>query len=355
VSAAEPPADPARAPAAPAAPTTHWARIAEAGAAAGLWFLYSVYCLGGRWLYRVLIWPVAAYFVVVRRVARHASFEYLARVGVLAADAPWWRRWACATRHVAHFADVLLDKALVWTGALDLADARIETDPRFIAAVEAGRGGLLVVSHHGNLEALRALGRRLPRLRLNILVHTRHAQRFNAMLARLNPASAANLLQVTELDAAVAALLASRVERGEFVVFAADRVPVSGFAHTHRMPFLGAPAAFPIGPWVIAAALRCPVYWLGCVKEADGRYTLSCELLHREVRLPRHDRRSGLALALGAYVQRLESACRAAPYAWFNFYPFWAPGDSSAPAPRDLPADATPVALAAREREVTHG
>lgn len=322
---------------APTPAPAHWARIAEAGAAAGLWFLYGVYRWGGRWLYRALIWPVALYFVVVRPVARTASIEYLQRVGVLTAQAPWWRRWAWATRHVAEFADALLDKALVWTGALDLSDARIDADARFLSAVDAsvagGRGGLLVVAHHGNLEALRALGHRLPRLRLNILVHTRHAQRFNAMLARLNPASAANLLQVTELDAAVAADLALRVDRGEFIVFAADRVPVSGLARTQEVPFLGAPAAFPIGPWVLAAALRCPVYWLGCVKHDDRRYTLRCELLHDAVRLPRADRARGLAEAIGAYVRRLEAACREVPLAWFNFYPFWSHPSHVAPLP----------------------
>lgn len=326
---------------APAVPDTHWARIAEAGAAAGLWFLYGVYRVGGRRLYRALTWPVALYFVIARPLARRSSIEYLVRVGVLAADAPWWRRWAAATRHVAEFADALLDKVLAWTGALDLTDAQVDADPRFLDAVAARRGGVLVVAHHGNLEALRLLGRRLPALRLNILVHTRHAQRFNRMLARLNPESAANLLEVTELDAALAADLALRVERGEFVVLAADRVPVSGLAHTRNAPFLGAPAAWPIGPWVLAASLRCPVYWLGCVKGDDERYTLHCERLLDELRLPRHGRDAALAAAIGTFVRRLEQACRAAPYAWFNFYPFWQP--AAAPSLRAVDA-ASPAA-----------
>lgn len=310
----------------------HWASIGEAGVSAGLWFLYWVYCLAGRRVFHLLLWPVAWYFAAMRRTTWNASREYLERVGVLTADAGLWTRWRRVTRHVFTFADVLLDKLLVWSGALDLADARIEHDERFEADVRSGRGGVLVVAHLGNLEALRALGTRLPQLRMKILVHTRHAQRFNRVMTRLNPASAANLLQVTDLDAALAAELAASVERGEFVVIAADRVPVSGPARTLALPFLGHAAPFPIGPWVLAAALGCRVYWLACLNEPHPdpklrkrkfRYTLQCELLSERVRLPRGDRAKALQEIMAIYVARLEAGCLRAPYAWFNFYPFW--------------------------------
>lgn len=302
----------------------HWASLREAGLSAGLWFLYGVYRCGGRWLYRLLLWPVAAYFALTRGVARRASAEYLARVGVLAADAHWYTRLAHVTRHIERFADALLDKALAWTGALDLEQTRMNIDARFDAAVASGRGGVLVVAHCGNLEVLRALARRRPQVHLKILVHTRHAQRFNRLLTRLNPDSAADLLQVTDIDAAAAAELSHCVGRGEFVVIAADRVPVSGAAsHTRVVPFLGRPAPLPVGPWVLAAALGCPVFWLSCLK-AGARYTLECDLLFDRIVMPRAQREAVLQRVMATYARRLEAACRSTPYAWFNFYPFWA-------------------------------
>jgi predicted LPLAT superfamily acyltransferase len=283
-----------------------------------------VYRCGGRWLYRLVLWPVALYFTATRGIARRASVEYLERVGVLAADASAPRRWWHVTRHIERFADALLDKALAWTDALDLAAAQMNFDPRFEAAVAAGRGGMLVVAHCGNLEVLRTLARRMPQVRLKILVHTRHAERFNRLLARLNPGSAVNLLQVTELDVAAATELSDCVGRGEFVVIAADRVPVSGQpSHTLAIPFLGCPAPLPVGPWVLAAALACPVYWLSCLK-SDGRYAVRCELLFDRLEMPRAQRAAVLTRVMTIYAQRLEAACRTAPYAWFNFYPFWA-------------------------------
>lgn len=317
----------------------HWASLREAGLSAGLWFLYGVYRCGGRWLYRLILWPVAFYFTLTRGVARRASIEYQQRLGVLAPDAGWVSRLWHVTCHVERFADALLDKALAWTGGLDLSDAIFDIDPLYDAALDAGQGGVLVVAHLGNLEVLRALARVRPALRLKILVHTRHAQRFNRLLTRLNPESAANLLQVTDIDAAAAAELSHCVSRGEFVVIAADRVPVTASqgtaarrkagaardgapAHTVEVPFLGAPAPLPIGPWVLASALGCPVYWLTCVKQQNV-YTVHCERLFERVTLPRARREEALSAAMSLYARRLEAACRATPLCWFNFYPFW--------------------------------
>jgi len=303
---------------------THWASVPEAGLTIGLWFVYACHAVFGRVLYRALMWPVSWYFVAVRPLARRASIDYQQRLGVLAANVGRWSAWRAAARHVRHFADALLDKALVWTGGLELDEIRREVDPRFDRAVDENRGGVLVVAHFGNLEVLRRMGEYAKQLRLHILVHTRHAERFNRMLTRVNPQSAECLLQVTEVDTATIAHLAARVELGDFVVIAADRVPVTS-ERTLEVPFLGADAPFPIGPWVLAAALGCPVYWLACYQRpADrGRYTLVCELMRERIVLPRKTRDAALRDVVGEYVRYLERACREAPLAWFNFFPFW--------------------------------
>lgn len=303
---------------------SHWAFLPESGRTIGLWFMYLSYVVIGRPLFRLLAWPASWYFIAMRPVARYASIEYQQRLGVLPADASDWKCWRSAERHVRRFADALLDKALVWTGGLGLDEIRREVDPRFDEAVAANRGGVLAVAHFGNLEVLRRLGERAKQLRLHILVHTKHAERFNRMLTRMNPQSAERLLQVTDVDTATIAHLAARVELGDFVVIAADRVPVTS-ERVADVPFLGGDAAFPIGPWVLAAALDCPVYWLACYQRPEdrGRYTLVCELLRERVVLPRKTREAALREVIADYVQFLERACREAPLGWFNFFPFW--------------------------------
>lgn len=318
----------------------------------GLWFLYYLHRVLGRRVYRALMFPVCWYFALTRPVARRASMEFLERVGEVPRHAGRWRRWSATVRHIRSFADALMDKALVWTGGIDVRPARIEVDPRFDAAVDRGEGGVLVVAHFGNLEMLRAIGERLRKLELHILVHTRHAQKFNKVLKRLNPQSSEHLLQVTEMDAATAARLADAVSRGHFVVIAADRVPVSS-GHVLDIPFLGSPAPLPIGPWVLAGVLRCPAYWLACFKEQgaenEDRFTLVCERIFERVDLPRATRTEALRGVMRQYAERLEQACRRAPYEWFNFYPFWAPMPGRGPGMRPRAESAQPADSANRQ------
>ena len=58
----------------------HWASIREAGMVAGMRFMVAVHGLLGRTVFRLLLYPVMAYFLLRRRTAREASFAYLRRV-----------------------------------------------------------------------------------------------------------------------------------------------------------------------------------------------------------------------------------------------------------------------------------
>jgi predicted LPLAT superfamily acyltransferase len=142
------------------------------------------------------------------------------------------------------------------------------------------------------------------------------------MLAALNPASTLNLMQVTELDAAAAMQLAERMERGESVVIAGDRVPVSADPRVAFAEFLGDRAAFPAGPYVLASALQCPVYLLFSLRHG-GEYEIHFELLRESARLPRKGRDEAIAAMAADFAARLQYHCVRAPLQWFNFYDFW--------------------------------
>ena len=136
-----------------------------------------------------------------------------------------------------------------------------------------------------------------------------------------------NLLQVTEMTPATAMLLSDKVERGEYVVIAGDRVPVSAQPRVALAEFLGDPAAFPIGPYALASLLRCPVYLMFCVSQPSG-YHVYYELFRERIEIPRQERDAAYAELAAEYAARLAHHCRAAPLQWFNFYDFWAPPQS---------------------------
>jgi predicted LPLAT superfamily acyltransferase len=219
------------------------------------------------------------------------------------------------------FAETLLDKLLATSGRYDFAEVRLEGEEHVQALLVQGHGAILVTAHVGCLELCQALAARLPDLRLTVLVHTRHAERFNAILRRLNPGNRVELLQVTDVSAATAVELQRRVQAGEFVAIAGDRVPVDG-GRTATVPFLGAPAAFPIGAYVLASLLACPLLMLGCVREGAG-HVVRFELLADQLQLPRAGREQALVHWTLVFAQRLEALLVRAPYDWFNFFDFW--------------------------------
>jgi predicted LPLAT superfamily acyltransferase len=181
---------------------------------------------------------------------------------------------------------------------------------------------LLVCAHLGNLELCRVLSRQRKDIKLTVLVHTKHARAFNAMLGRLNPESQVNLVQVTEMSPATAMMLSERVARGEFVVIAGDRIPVSQHPRVAVVDFIGAPAAFPVGPHLLAGILQCPVYLLFSVRRGE-RSEVFFERFREQVRIPRQEREAALQALAADYARRLEHHTLRAPLQWFNFYDFW--------------------------------
>jgi predicted LPLAT superfamily acyltransferase len=295
----------------------HWAAINEVSFVAGMRLLFWIFRVLGRWPFRAMLYPVLCWYLLTAPRARRVSRAYLRRVS---AFAPVPRLGVL--RHFAAFAESILDKMLLWGGLFDTRSVSLHGVESINAMLARGQGGLLVCSHFGNLELSRVLSLDRPDVKITVLVHTRHAQAFNRMLARLNPASALNLMQVTDMDAAMAMQLSERVSRGELVVIAGDRVPVSDQPRVAMADFLGAPAPFPVGPYVLAGVLQCPVYLIFPLQR-DGGSELHFELFSEGLRLPRKAREAALQDCVQRYSARLQHYCLQAPLQWFNFYDFW--------------------------------
>lgn len=302
----------------------HWAAINEASFVAGMRLLFWVCRVFGRWPFRIVLYPVLLWYVATQARARRVSGDYLRRVGAPGGVFG-------VLRHFDAFAEAILDKMLLWGGLYDLDQVRLHGAEPLLQMIGERRGALLVCAHLGNLDLCRALSLRTPGLKITVLVHTSHAQAFNGMLAKLDPRSQLNLMQVTEMTPATAMQLSERVERGEFVVIAGDRVPVSDNSRINPRvalaPFLGQAAAFPVGPYVMASVLGCPLYALFTTREGEAQ-ALHFERLREQVTLPRRGREAALAELAGEYAARLEHHVRRTPLEWFNFYDFWHLPDS---------------------------
>ena len=308
--------------------SARWAGIAERGSALGIRLMAASLRLLGARAARLLLYPVVAYFLVTSPAARRASDEYFARLRQFAGPqaalpAPGW---GSRFRHMLAFAESALHKLAAWSGRSDLARVRFPARAELGAALAGGRGALLVGAHLGNLEMSRALAAVDGKVTVNAVVYAEHGLRFFGALARSNPDFGVNLIHVAEVTPAVGIALKEKVDRGELLVIVGDRTPAGEDGRVCEVEFLGAPAAFAQGPFILAALLQCPVYLFFCLKEDDaqgGGWCIHLERFAERVVLPRGRREQSIRELAQRYAHRLESYCVRAPYQWFNFYSYW--------------------------------
>lgn len=293
----------------------HWAHINEVTFVTGMRFLFWVYKLFGSIPFRIILYPVVLFYLITNSSARAASNQYLKQVNLKS-------NMINILRHFISFSESILDKLLLWGGLFKLENIQYFGREHILNNLVQKRGGLLICSHLGNLELCRVLSHHAHELKLTVLMHTKHAKAFNQLLAKLNPSSQLNLIQVTEISAVTAIALTNKIMQGEFVVIAGDRIPVSLNSRVASVPFLGQNALFPVGPYILAHLLQCPVYLLFSIRTKQGA-ELYFEPFRESIKLPRKNRGDVLTQLATDYAARLDYYCQKAPLQWYNFYDFW--------------------------------
>jgi predicted LPLAT superfamily acyltransferase len=184
------------------------------------------------------------------------------------------------------------------------------------------QGGILLTAHLGNTEAMQALSEFNELLKLNVLVHTQHAEQFNRVLLKQTTDHTIRLLNADDINPAVAADLSRRVADGEWVVIAADRIPLHS-KRTIPVNFLGTTAHLPAGPHILALLLECPLVFTTCLKQEDGLH-IYFELLSERLVAQRNLRDACFQQSAQNYADTLARYCKIAPLQWGNFFPIWA-------------------------------
>lgn len=196
--------------------------------------------------------------------------------------------------------------------------SRTDGTEQLLDARSAGRGAILLTAHVGNYELG---GLFLKELGLDVAVvyapdpspavERHRAEAREAIGVRGIPVTSSPLSSVSVLRA---------LEANAFVAIQGDL----DYAGTgRRLPFFGAEAAFPVGPFHLAAASGAPVLPVFVLQERDGRYRTVVDPPIRVAEPPhRRDRESVLLEAMRRFVAVLERTIREHPTQWYRFTPF---------------------------------
>lgn len=303
----------------------HWSNLKERGSYWGIKLLANSYRIGGHWLCRAIMYPVICYFFLTGRPAREASLKFLKYAQARHpehADLQGKIGWQHSLKHFLSFGNAAIDRIDAWCDRIKLSQVDFPDRQQLADQLASGQGAVLLVSHLGNLELCRAISINQRKVKVNVLVMTEHAENFNRVLKQLNPDSALNLIQVTELGPSTSMLLQQKVEQGELVVIAGDRTSSSSMGRVVYSPFMGHDAPFPQGAFILSGLLDCPVYMMFCLRQQD-RYRVYVEPFTASLKGPRAGRAARLDAAVAQYSERLEHYVGLAPMQWFNFFDFW--------------------------------
>lgn len=290
-----------------------WAGRAERGSPLLIRFIVWVARNIGRGAARVLLHPISLYFVIMAPNARRHSRAYLSRV----AERPVGI--GAIYGHFHSFAATILDRVFFLTDRFDEFQLEFEGLDAIDRAVDEGRGTILVGAHFGSFDAMRALARKRPDLRLKVLMHEGPDGRVGAALNRINPDLADAVIPLGRPESMLR--VGEWLRDGGAIGILGDRVPAGD--KTLPFSFLGGQASFPISPWILASVTGSPVVMFAGVYRGGNRYMIRFRYLADRVRRERGGKTAAIGQELSRYVETLEIWVRAHPKNWFNFYDFW--------------------------------
>jgi hypothetical protein len=304
---------------APATPAAGWASRQERGSALLVRFIVWLALSLGRPAAHVLLYPIAGYFMLFSPTARAASQVFLSR----ALGRP--ARFRDFARHIWSFSCVVLDRVFLLAGRT--GDYRIEMVgfEHLEQVLAQHRGCLLLGSHLGSFEVMRAMADACP-ARMRPLMYRVNGGTLASLFERLNPRLAADVIDIGGAGAMLEVY--ESVARGEVVGILADRTPAE---QKHlAADFFGTPARFPTGPFILAAVAAAPVFLFFGIRVGRRHYRLHLEPFADSIVLSREDRTDELRHWVARYAGQLEAFCRRYPYNWFNFFDFWEGSDGIA-------------------------
>lgn len=262
---------------------------------------------------RFALYPISSYFVFRAGSNRRASLKYFKRL--------WGRRanWWHVGRHIHCFSSTILDRVFFLSDRFD--DYELEMHGMDIphALADAGQGAIMMGTHLGSFDVLRAVDKRYRKIPFKILMHRQQNQMMNEILEAIDPGISETIIDLGKPDS----LLITRnyLEQGYFIGMLGDRVVKD--EKSIECEFLGHPARLPLGPLQVAAIMKVPVVLFFGLYMGSKKYAIHFELLSDTIQMQRDNREQSLKPYADHMMQRMEHYARKAPYNWFNFYDYW--------------------------------
>lgn len=304
-----------------------WALQKEKGSLFGMRCVVWAFKLLGARGCKIFISPILFYYFCVSRKSRAALDDYLTRLKQNHITYTHARFMSAKLQIFFNFAFAIVDRFSVWTGQYNLNKIQRVGFEDVEYLWQENKGAVILLAHLGNFEMARAAKQdHYSNAKYNIIVHTRNAQKITQIMQSINANYSVEFIAVEDLQLGMLMRLKDKVDQGEFIVIAADRISpsqIDGYSdNTVSANFLGNVARFPIGPYLLASFLECPVLSIFCLKEADI-YKVFFHKITDSICYQRKEKMQVCTHYAQVFADLLVQYVNKYPLQWYNFYPFW--------------------------------
>lgn len=214
-----------------------------------------------------------------------------------------------------NYGNSLVDKFLSVMGKLDPQKFELQEEDIF-------KNAFFITTHVGNVEIMRSLfqlqSETEPK-RVNIFLQANACKIFNDFLKTLElHIPEIEVFPVEEISPQTSIEISDRLQNGEIVFMAGDRLSAQNANVAYEAEFLNHKVKFPLGTLKFALMLNVPVYFIVCVQDKN-EYKIFTEKFVSD-KTKRSEKLEDLKLQ---YVKFLEKYTLLYPEQFFNFYDMW--------------------------------
>jgi KDO2-lipid IV(A) lauroyltransferase len=266
-----------------------------------------------EWFKRSSPYLIAALFfafVPERRRAAVRNLEQVLGVG------RWVAHWA-ALRMYAEFAFCLSEGMEQYSPRARPLRIDVPSEDAVLDAVAAGRGAVVVTGHIGSWD-IAAKSLHEKQCQVHVVMGREADVKTAEFLESMRSRAGVNVV-LSDASVFSSLGLVRALKRNEIVAIQLDRAAAAG--GVRMLPFLGALAPFPSGPFVLSRLTGAPVIPVFAPRLGRRHYGIE---IGRPVEVPRAAREPHvLDRVMQEVVSQLEEMVRRDPCQWFQFAPFW--------------------------------
>jgi len=281
------------------------------------WKIYKIF---GEIPVRMIAFFIAFFAYIGGKSQRECSKKYFSMLSDFTKNPKLRPSFLNSFKHFYSYADSLVDKMLSFSGNLSCEKFEFANQKDMELMFETfrkGKGAFFISSHTGNVEIMRTLlssEKYLEKPYVNVFLQKDSCKIFNGFLDHIKIKANVDVFPVEEISVDTAVVIKEKLNKGEIVFMAGDRLSAQYPELSYEIKFLNHKVQFPLGALKFAQVLECPVFFVICAKK-DGKF-----IIHLKNFSTSGSKKEIFSQLKSEYPKFLEEFTIKYPYQFYNFY-----------------------------------